>query len=382
MSLAQKKVYITAFYWSLLANDTGDGFKWDDSAITGKEVYEQLLGLAKKNISIEINQDTSTSTIGKYPYFEILHTKAWIIDDKHLYLGSANHDWRSLTQVKELGIAVYDCPCLADDLRKIFDVYAKMGQPESKLPDVWPKEYATAYNSQNPMNLRLNNEALSVYFTSSPPGFVPQGREHDGDSIVRVIDQANEIVYISVMDYAPVTLYQKPANTYWPNIDNAIRHAAFDRRAHVRLLMSNWKSTRPELFSYLHSLRALNSQLPCIEYREDGKFKCKKNTKGSIEIKLFEVPPYKVVIPFARVNHAKYMVTEKAAVICTSNWSADYFITTGGISMVVHATDSSDSAKLIKDMQQLHERDWNSTYATSIDEFTEDGQRINQTLLY
>lgn len=34
MSRAEKKVYITAFYWSLLANDTGDGFKWDDSAIT------------------------------------------------------------------------------------------------------------------------------------------------------------------------------------------------------------------------------------------------------------------------------------------------------------------------------------------------------------
>lgn len=29
----------------------------------------------------------------------ILHTKLWVIDSKHFYMGSANMDWRSLTQV-------------------------------------------------------------------------------------------------------------------------------------------------------------------------------------------------------------------------------------------------------------------------------------------
>lgn len=29
----------------------------------------------------------------------ILHTKMWLVDKKHFYLGSANMDWRSLTQV-------------------------------------------------------------------------------------------------------------------------------------------------------------------------------------------------------------------------------------------------------------------------------------------
>lgn len=29
----------------------------------------------------------------------VLHTKLWIIDKKHIYVGSANMDWRSLTQV-------------------------------------------------------------------------------------------------------------------------------------------------------------------------------------------------------------------------------------------------------------------------------------------
>lgn len=102
--------------------------------------------------------------------------------------------------------------------------------------------------------------------------------------------------------------------SYWPYIDDAIRHAAFDRRVHVRLLMSKWQSTRPQLFSFLHSLRVLNSQLPSIRfYNATGirpfsetsspSYLAKKYeySKGSIEIKIFEVPPYKVKIPFARL---------------------------------------------------------------------------------
>lgn len=52
----------------------------------------------------------------------MLHTKLWIVDRMHVYVGSANMDWRSLTQVKELGLVVLNCSCLANDYAKIFDV--------------------------------------------------------------------------------------------------------------------------------------------------------------------------------------------------------------------------------------------------------------------
>lgn len=29
----------------------------------------------------------------------VLHSKFWIVDGRHVYVGSANMDWRSLTQV-------------------------------------------------------------------------------------------------------------------------------------------------------------------------------------------------------------------------------------------------------------------------------------------
>lgn len=31
----------------------------------------------------------------------ILHTKLWVVDGKHFFVGSANMDWRSLTQVQQ-----------------------------------------------------------------------------------------------------------------------------------------------------------------------------------------------------------------------------------------------------------------------------------------
>ncbi|KAH9380129.1 hypothetical protein HPB48_000738 [Haemaphysalis longicornis] len=49
----------------------------------------------------------------------VLHTKFWIVDSKHAYIGSANMDWRSLTQVKEVGLLIENCSCIAKDLEKI-----------------------------------------------------------------------------------------------------------------------------------------------------------------------------------------------------------------------------------------------------------------------
>lgn len=52
----------------------------------------------------------------------VLHTKLWVVDRTHVYVGSANMDWRSLSQVKELGLVAMNCSCLAKDYAKIFDV--------------------------------------------------------------------------------------------------------------------------------------------------------------------------------------------------------------------------------------------------------------------
>lgn len=39
----------------------------------------------------------------------IVHTKLWVVDQKHFYLGSANMDWRSLSQVKPRERCLFMC---------------------------------------------------------------------------------------------------------------------------------------------------------------------------------------------------------------------------------------------------------------------------------
>lgn len=75
-------------------------------------------------------------------------------------------------------------------------------------------------------------------------------------------------------------------------------------------------------------------------------------------------------IPFARVNHNKYMVTDNTAYIGTSNWSADYFIDTAGIGLVMEDTSPADrnetSPSLRMDLASVFYRDWNSPYAVEL----------------
>lgn len=56
----------------------------------------------------------------------VLHTKFIIADDSSFYLGSANMDWRALTDVKELGLYFKNCTGLTSDLRRIFEVKKKI----------------------------------------------------------------------------------------------------------------------------------------------------------------------------------------------------------------------------------------------------------------
>lgn len=67
-----------------------------------------------------------------------------------------------LFQVKELGVFASDCPALAADLQKIYDIYWYAGNNNEVLKP-WPQQFSTAYNIQNPMNVLLNNIPARVF---------------------------------------------------------------------------------------------------------------------------------------------------------------------------------------------------------------------------
>uniref|UniRef100_A0A8C3KU17 5'-3' exonuclease PLD3 n=1 Tax=Calidris pygmaea TaxID=425635 RepID=A0A8C3KU17_9CHAR len=182
----------------------------------------------------------------------VLHTKLWLVDGAHLYVGSANMDWRSLTQVKELGAAVYNCSCLAKDLGKIFEAYWALGIPGASIPAPWPANYSTAFNMETPLELKLNDTDSA----SSPPALCPTGRTQDLGALLDVIDAAEDFVYVAVMSYLPTTEFSRPER-FWPAIDDRLRKAAFERRVKVRLLAGCWRHSRATMFPFLKSLAAV-----------------------------------------------------------------------------------------------------------------------------
>ncbi|CAB3397438.1 unnamed protein product [Caenorhabditis bovis] len=357
----EKYLDMSVMYWNLNTSDY-------ETAFHGKQVYEALIRAAKRGVKVRIIQDgdsnLSDNKESKYLADNklaevrsinmtrllgsgIVHTKFLISDIRTIYVGSANMDWKSLSEVKELGVVVENCPCVAADLYKIFSGYWKLGAHNSVIPHKWPLSYRTPYNFTHMGPLTLNGEPANYFISSSPQPFNPKGREHDLEAIRAVIKHAKETVAISVMDYIPTTLYMKNGNSFWPEIDDAVRDAAY-RGVNVKMLISHWDHSRKEIIPFLRSLLAINDAMPL----RHGK-------RGNIEIKIFTVPSSEKqkTIPFTRVNHAKYMVTEEIAYIGTSNWSGDYFITTAGVAIVFKQDQSA------KKLQAIFDRDWNSEYA-------------------
>ena len=70
----------------------------------------------------------------------IMHQKIWVIDSKHIYLGSANMDWKSLTQVKELGIAVHNSTAVGGDVQNLFNVWWKFANTASSKVEYFDVE--------------------------------------------------------------------------------------------------------------------------------------------------------------------------------------------------------------------------------------------------
>ncbi|KPP63826.1 hypothetical protein Z043_117880, partial [Scleropages formosus] len=365
LSQANRTVSIAAFYFTLRATDLG---LQEPSALEGEQVFNQLMQLKSKGVELQIAvnspqsypQDTADLAAAGAEVREvdlqsvtggILHTKLWVVDGKHFYVGSANMDWRSLTQVKEVGVSVENCSCLAEDAARLFGIYWHIGAHRgSPLPPYWPVRYSAHSNAERPLRVKLNGIPAHVYLSSAPRPLEAHGRTDDLSAILSVISDARRFVFISVMDYLPFSSFSKPPR-FWPAIDSALRDVACSKAVEVRLLVSCWPHSQGAMFVFLQSLQVLShSPLSC-----------------PIQVKVFKVSSTEELheIPFARVNHAKYMVTDRVAYIGTSNWSENYFTQTAGVGLVVNQTGfvvGRDQHTVQSRLHEVFERDWNSEH--------------------
>ncbi|XP_047441206.1 5'-3' exonuclease PLD3 isoform X5 [Mugil cephalus] len=366
---ANSSVHIAAFYFTLRGSDLEFA---DSSDSQGRKVFEHLKQLESKGVKLQIavnspqtsTQDTAAlaSTGAEVREVDlkavtggIVHTKLWVVDQKHFYVGSANMDWRSLSQVKEVGLSVENCSCLAQDADRIFGVYWSLsGSNNGSLPPYWPARLSALSSSENPLRLKFNGVPARVYLSSAPPQISARGRSDDLSTILSVINDAQKFVYISVMDYLPTSEFTEPLRL-WPAIDSVLRSAACTRGVQVRLMVSCWQHSPASMFVFLQSLQVLN----------------RHPLKCDIDVKVFTVPSTaeQMKIPFARVNHAKYMVTDRVVYIGTSNWSENYFTQTAGVGLVVNQTGSAveqGQQTLQNQAEDLFLRDWRSTYASTL----------------
>ncbi|XP_062381134.1 5'-3' exonuclease PLD3 isoform X2 [Sardina pilchardus] len=363
---ANQSVDIAAFYFTLRDSDLG---LTEPSANEGRQVFTKLMQLQPRGVKLRVAVNSPQSHPMDVEELAsagaevrpvdlqsvtggIIHTKMWVVDKKHFYVGSANMDWRSLTQVKEVGVSVENCSCLAQDAARIFGIYWDIGDRKTgSLPPYWPGRFSPLSSANHPLVVNVNGVPARVYLSSAPGPLSALGRSGDLSTILSVIADARQFVYISVMDYLPLSQYTNPVR-FWPPIDTAIREAACARGVEVNIMVSCWNHSPRSMFIFLESLSVL-SQPP---------LQCK------VKVKVFQVPSTTAQqeIPFARVNHAKYMVTDRVVYIGTSNWSEGYFTQTAGVGLVVNQTGSEtgEGQKTMQSqLQGIFERDWNSAFA-------------------
>ncbi|XP_017043921.2 5'-3' exonuclease PLD3 [Drosophila ficusphila] len=354
---ARSSLDIVSPHWTLRGLDIKDS-----STGPGDHLFQRLLsngdpGKPKLRLRIVVNRSQDSlwhadaRILANYGAADVvginyLHSKLWLVDEEHFYLGSASMDWRSLTQRKELGILARNCPHLARDLAKIFKEYWYLGNNE--VPEYWPWMYHTHINQRRPLLLNINkNHTMRAYLAMSPPGLAAKGRSHELDAILDAIDKASEFISISLMDYFP-QLRRSDKVEYWPFIDNALRRAALERGVAIKLLISWWKYSDPSEDHFLRSLESLN------KIREDV----------DVEMRRFVVPTTNELekISGGRVSCNSYLVTDSVVFIGTSSWSGEHFTNSAGLGLVLQDMDYNNNS-LRTDLLSIFQRDWFSPFA-------------------
>lgn len=329
----------------------------------------------------------------------ILHQKIWLFDQKHLYVGSANMDWKSLAQVMEVGVLMKNLSpqsLLIRDLQRLFDAWWLWADPdrqattstyyserfqlelkvpswsvhlpdEDRLPDPFVDAGLSALgNSSHQIhaNLKFSSDQASSttpadVFIAAAPIEVTAGhsREFDEDALVYTIKSAKTRLSLSVMDFAPYSMFT-PSAIWWPALTDAILSGLYSKpNLQIRLLISEWQHTNPQMQP---ALKLLNQQgLLCRKMRAA--------CSGMLEIRVFRVPGWQDTKStpghkgkwpeHTRVNHAKYIVSDARVNVGTSNMEWGYFYTTAGASVNTNHEPTRQA------FETLFDRNWDSPYA-------------------
>ncbi len=292
------------------------------------QTYPETADELDKYDNIEVRKIDFKSLTGG-----IQHSKYFIVDHKEVFLGSQNFDWRALKHIHELGVRIVS-PITMKYL-SIFNMdwdYALYNDGGNLITD-----------STFVYAIRKNSQLIytSLYDTINPIALFSPKKYYFGDkyskwdlsSILDIIAGAESEITLQFLSYNPVT-----KDGYWEEVDTALISAT-KRGVKVKLLVSDWNlsKTAVEHFKEL------------IQY-------------PNFEVRYTAIPEYSGgFIPFARVEHCKFITADDFTWIGTSNMSYDYFYESRNVGLVV------ESQKFTKRVRYIFYKSWGSEYAFPIE---------------
>lgn len=307
--------------------------------------------LAEKSMAEE-SADT-LEELGKLPNVEwawfdisqrtggIIHAKYMVVDNSTVFVGSQNFDWRALEHIHELGLLIRE-PSVGAAFLRVFDAdweAMKHGRwtHNERLPD---RDGDGLPDDTDPEpNKGLchalpgggENEVCPLF---APPELGPPGLRESLPALLRVIDGAETSLDIQLMTYG-VAQAEGPD---WTPIDKALRRAAA-RGVRVRMNISDWSLGE-------HRVGALKGL----------------QRVGGIEVRINSIPEWSGGhIPYARVDHTKYMVVDgRLGWIGTSNWDKSYFTTLRAAEVYFNNSDT------VSQLSAIFEKGWSGPYVTPL----------------
>jgi phosphatidylserine/phosphatidylglycerophosphate/cardiolipin synthase-like enzyme len=267
----------------------------------------------------------------------IQHSKFFVVDGKELYVGSQNFDWRSLTQIHELGLRIKS-PLAAADFSRVFEAdWAIAGGADPKK--TFAKKGEALVTSAKPEKATLAGTEVTYSLAFGPRGAIPAGMDTEISEMLKIVASAKKTVRGQVMTYA----LEEHGSKRWAELDAAFRKAAA-RGVKVELVFADWG----------------------MGGKADRDIKALSKT-DNITVKISALPLHsRGLIPFARVEHLKYLVVDGATgFVTTSNWGPGYFLTSRGAAVIIKG---APAASILED---IFYRTWTGPYVLPVDPLKE-----------
>ncbi len=259
----------------------------------------------------------------------IQHAKYFIVDSSQIFIGSQNFDWRSLKHIHEIGLRIKHSG-IVNMYREVFEhdwKFAEKNQsyPEFTNTDVTIKSFSFSTKDY---------DSLTLIPTFSPEKYIPVSANGDEKQITRLIYNAKQNIMLQFLTYNPAT----SDNGYYGLLDSALILAS-KRGIKVKLIVSDWSIGKLAI-DYLKKLSAY----------------------PNIEVKYSSIPDAKEgYIPFARVEHCKYIVADSTVCwIGSSNAEKSYFYNSRDAGVTI------TNKKLTTQLYDIFMKDWNGEYTHPI----------------